>query len=607
MAFDMAIPSAAWFPSAGAEEAAIPENWGGAYFFTYARLKPGVAPASIERSLPALVDRSLPQWLTGLLSVPPHLFYSFRFVPWADIAFDGGTIDSFKPRQSRTTLLALSAVAMLILAIAAINFANLTTARSTLRTREVAVRKVVGARRRQIFVQFMAEAILLTAMAALVGLSLAELASPYLAGLMGLPPQPAPEGDWRFWAGVAFGVLATGVVSGLYPSTVLSGIRPTALFGGGDATVRAGPLRQLLVVLQFAISIGLIAAAAVMLGQMRFMGEADLAFDSRDMLILRLPSDADRQPAVQAFKAAAALEPGVLGASLSSAVPSDPSEDNLSIDRPGEAKPLQVGFHKVDPDFFRTYRVRALAGRTGGDAAANSVVINEAALRRLGFQIAEQAVGRVLRSGETDYPIVGVVPNLRFRSLHEPVRDEMFILGDRPGSILSVRLAGRDVVQRLERLWRERFPDREMDRSFLEDDLRALYHAERRQARLLGLFAAVAVLLSCLGLLAMASFAARSRAREIGIRKVLGARVRDIVRLLVWQFSKPVIVANLIAWPIAWWVMRGWLNGFDLRVPLGPTPFLLAGGLALLIAIATVAGHAFRVARSNPIHALRYE
>ncbi len=608
MAFDVVIPAAGYFPTAGEDAAGIPDNWGGAYFFTYARLRPGADLASIHRALPALIDRSLPQWLTGLLSVPPHEFYSFRFVPVAEIPFEGGAIASFKPRQSRTTLFVLSGVAMLILAIAAINFANLTTARSTLRTREVAVRKVVGAKSRHIFAQFMGEAILLTALAGLLGLTLVELSFPYVAALLGMPPSLAPESDWRFWTGVALGVLATAIVSGLYPSVILARVRPTALFGRGDAAVRTGLVRETLVVAQFAVSIALIAATTVMLLQMRFTSEAELNFDRGNMLVLRLPEGKDAEASVRAFKEGVARQAGVLDASLSSAVPSDLSEDNLSIDVPGEAKPLQVGFHRVDGDFFRTYRVRPVAGRTGGATLApNSVVINEAAVRRLGFRGPEQAVGATLRASETEYRVLGVVPNLHFRSLHEPVRDEMFILDPMPGRALSVRFAGASVPQGVETLWRRLFPDREIELSFLDERIAALYEREQREARLLALFAGVAVILSCLGLLAMASFSARRRAREVALRKVLGARTRDIARLMAWQFTRPVILANLIAWPVAWWATSSWLSRFDARIDLGPAPFLLASGVAFAVAAAAVAGQALKVARANPIHALRYE
>ena len=598
MAFDLIIPAAGYFPAGGEEIAGIPDNWGGAYFFTYARLRPGADPGAIERHLPALVDRSLPGWMTGLLSVPPHEYYQFRFVPVRDIPFDGGAVGAAKPKQSRATLLTLAAVALLILGIATINFANLTTARSTLRAREVALRKVVGASRRHILVQFMGEAILLAA----------------AAGLLGLPPSFAPQADWRFWAGTAFVVLVTALMSGLYPSVVLSRIRPTALFNRSEGAARSRTLREALVVGQFAVAIGLIAATAIMLSQMRHVRSAELHFDSRNLLVLRLPEGAQHDAAARALKERFARLSGVVDVALSSAVPSDPSEDNLSVDRPGEAKPLQLGFHRVDNDFFRTYRVRPLAGRTETAMTAEpgraAVVVNQAAARRLGYATPEAALGARVRTGKTEFRIVGVVPNVKFRSLHAPVRDELFILEDEPGRALTIRHSAADLpafLAEVDRIWRERLPQVEIERAFLDDSLDELYTAEARQARLLTIFSGIAILLSCLGLLAMAAFAVQRRTREIALRKVLGARTADLVRALLWSSLRPVLIANLIAWPVAWWAMRGWLNGFHTRIDLGPAPFLLAGLVATGVAIGTVAGHAVKVARANPIHALRYE
>lgn len=614
MDFDVVVPAPAYFAAAGEEAAAIPEAWGGAYFHSYARLRAGADPAGIERHLPDLVDRSLPQWMTGALSIPPHEFYKFRFVPVADIKFDGGAIGAFKPGESRTTLLVLSAVGLLILAIAAINFANLAGARSTLRAREVAIRKVLGARRRQIFAQFMGEAILLTAAAGLIGLSLVELTLPYLDGLLGLSRPLGAAAGWTFWAGIALAVLVTAIVSGLYSSLVLSRIRPAAIFHRSEPAASGGRVREALVVVQFAVSIGLIAATIVMLHQMRFASAAEVNFERENMLVLRLPEGDEFVPVARALREGVARAEGVVDASLSSAVPSDESEDNLSIERAGEAKPIQLGVHRVDSEFFRTYGVRPLAGRTASTRAAGeagaAIVVNQAALERLGFPRPAAALGAELRSGSATYTIAGVVPNLHFRSLREPVRDEIYILDEQPGRMLSIRFAAADLprfVAGIERLWRAHLPEREIDRAFLDERLDALYEAERRQARLLGLFSALAVGLSCLGLLAMAVFAVQRRRKEIAVRKVLGARTRDVAAILLWGFARPVILANLIAWPIAWWAMRGWLNGYDARIELGAGPFLLAGSIALAIAVATVAMHAARVARTHPIHALRHE
>ncbi len=357
MKFDIVIPHNGYFPLGDEETRSIPEAWGGAYFHTYARLKAGADLAAIERRLPDFVDRSLPSWLTGLLKTAPHDFFKFRFIPIRDVHFDGAPLAAMKPPASRTTILALSLVALLILLIAAINFANLSAARSTLRAREVALRKTVGARRGQIFAQFLVEAVTLTAIAALLGLGLAQLALPWLGDWLGLERGAAVPSYWALWALLGGAIALTALGSGLYPSVVAAGIRPAAVFNRGASGIVGGRLRTALVVAQFAISIALIATTIVIVLQTRFARDVDLGFDRADMLIVRAPAGADGAALAAAFRDEAARRPDVIAAALSSAVPSDLSEDNISIDRPGSAKPVQLGFHRVDfellPDLWR--------------------------------------------------------------------------------------------------------------------------------------------------------------------------------------------------------------------------------------------------------------
>jgi putative ABC transport system permease protein len=246
-----------------------------------------------------------------------------------------------------------------------------------------------------------------------------------------------------------------------------------------------------------------------------------------------------------------------------------------------------------------------------------NVVINELAAQRMGFASPQEAVGKqVKRAFDEDYggvlptTIIGVVRDSRFRSIRQPLDPIMFSYANNNTGALLIRHDGSDpagVRARVETVWKRIAPDVPFDGKYSEDIIGELYDKEEARATIFAAFAVLAIVIACLGLFGLAAFTAERRTKEIGIRKVLGARTRDIVRLLVWQFSRPVVIANIIAWPVAWWVMRDWLNGFDARIALTPTPFLIAGALALLIAIVTVGGHAMRIARSSPIHALRYE
>jgi len=243
-------------------------------------------------------------------------------------------------------------------------------------------------------------------------------------------------------------------------------------------------------------------------------------------------------------------------------------------------------------------------------------VMNELAVKKLGFKSAQDAVGKTITTelfspgtGQTTINIIGVVADSRFRSIRIPIEPLMFEKIQQPLNWMVIRYNGNPTAVRsaVEREWKQITNEVPFDAQFSEEIIAKLYRSDDARAQIFAAFSLLAVCIGCLGLFGLASFTAERRTKEIGIRKVLGARTRDIVRLLVWQFSRPVLIANLVAWPVAWWLMRDWLNGFDERVPLTPMPFLISGAIALAIAIATVVGHSVKVARANPIHALRYE
>jgi len=245
-----------------------------------------------------------------------------------------------------------------------------------------------------------------------------------------------------------------------------------------------------------------------------------------------------------------------------------------------------------------------------------NVVLNELAAKKLGFKSPQDAVGKTISTelfspgtGQATINIIGVIADSRFRSIRIPIEPLMFEKIEQPLNWMVIRYTGNPATVRsaVEREWKAITNEVPFDAQFSEEIVANLYRSDDARAQIFAAFSLLAVFIGCLGLFGLASFTAERRTKEIGIRKVLGARTRDIVRLLVWQFSRPVLIANLVAWPVAWWLMRDWLNGFDERIALTPTPFIISGAIALAIAIVTVVGHSVRIARANPIHALRYE
>jgi putative ABC transport system permease protein len=330
--------------------------------------------------------------------------------------------------------------------------------------------------------------------------------------------------------------------------------------------------------------------------------------------------------------------PGVVAVGLTDIGVATDNNSNTGLIPPGSNKQVTIGQYQVSDGFKDAMGLKLIAGRwfdpnrPADDVTLEfplqkeqelayvqrgiNVVLNEYAARKLGFKSPQDAVGKVLKSelfepgtGMVNINIIGIVGDSRFRTVRTPIDPIMFMDVKKGPAYMIVRYRGDPVTveSAIERQWKQITNEVPFQAKFSEDIIRELYKAEDSRAQIFAAFSLLAVIIGCLGLFGLAAFTAERRTKEIGIRKVLGARTRDIVRLLVWQFSRPVIIANIIAWPVAWWLMRDWLNGFDQRIPLTPIPFVIAAAIALGIAIATVVGHAVKVARANPIHALRYE
>jgi putative ABC transport system permease protein len=628
--------------SYNAEQPDFLTQWGWQSGWHYVALKPGTDPKTIHAQLPAWEKRNIADENFGERKYNAGDEQEYRLVNVRDVHLGKAQSGASTPGNDRGTIVTFGIVAALILGMACVNFTNLATARASQRAREVALRKVLGANRKQLIVQFLGESILVAALAMVLALAMVELLLPYFAGFLDADLAIAYWGSDGLLLPILGLVLVVGAAGGLYPAFYLSRFQPAQVLKANKSSAEAagsGRLRNILVVAQFAVSIGLIICTAIVYAQTVYARTADPGY-KRDGLI-QVSGIGRRQliPLGDTLVRQIERVPGVVSVGRTNIGIATGNSSNTGVQVPGNPEPVTIGTYNIDYKFLPTMGVKFIAGRNFEEsrpmddattpfpevpeaeralvARGINIVINELAAKRMGYASPRDAVGKQIKvSYDDDYggilraTIIGVVQDSRFRSIREPIDPIMFRIEKGGLNELLVRYDDTDprrVRADIERIWKRIASDAPFDAEFSEDIIKELYENEEARAKTFAGFALLAVVVACLGLFGLAAFTAERRTKEIGIRKVLGARSRDIVRLLAWQFSKPVIIANLIAWPIAWWVMRDWLNGFDARIALGPTPFLVAGLLALGIAVATIAGHAFKVARSNPIHALRYE
>lgn len=606
------------------------ETWTSVNVFTYLKLRHADDIARLADDNPAFIDRMIPNKNSGVRTSD-----STRqlFMPIRDIRLyagpQAGDVGDMKPGGDAGLVAALSLVALLILALGCVNFTNMAIARSSLRGREVAVRKVLGARRRSLVAQFLVEGSILVVLSVLVALVLMELGLPAFNAVTG-KDLSIPLLDPLFLSMLLGLSLLVTVLGGAYPSLYLSGFQPARILKGENAADGGGSrLRGLLVVLQFAVAIGLSIITLVVYRQTLFATNAHLGFDRQHVLALRNLGGGGFQSTSEAVMEQVRRLPGVTDVALSSDVPTDNNENNMVFRLEGSGEAQVINYQSLGDGFFPLYRVTPVAGRlfdtsfgtdpirrpVEGETGRASVVINEAAARLLGFSNAGDAVGRTLKSrffGNVpfDLTIIGVIPDIRFRSLKYGIQPTVMFQNEALYDTLSIRFDGGDasaLLSQVQSLWNRMINDRPFNAAFVEDMIAAQYNEERMQATVFAAFSGLAILVACLGLYGLSGFAARRRTREIGLRKVFGATVSQIVALLVWQFSRPVMIANAIAWPVAWWLLRGWLDGFEQRVALSPAYFVAVGLAALIIAWVTVAGHAAATAMAPPIKALRHE
>ncbi len=605
-------------------------SWMSFNFQTYLLLRPGASASDLEAKLPLLFATHLAPEIKQFMGTSLDDFMTkakmkldYSLQPLAAIHlrsnYDGG---EFEPNSDIKYIFLFSAVSLFILILAIINFINLSTARSISRAKEVGLRKVLGSFRLDLVKQFLTESLVLCLLAMAIACLLTVIVLPLFNSLTAKELAVSALANPAAIAVIMALTLLVTILAGAYPAFLLSAFRPAAILRGhaGSATGK-GRLRRGLVVFQFAVSAVMIIGTLVVFRQLHYIQYKKLGFDKEHVLILRqchlLGSHAET------LKQEVMRIPQVASATLSSFLPVPSARARLPIARSDNPNPRQafpVSFWRIDEDYIDTLGMKIVAGRNfsaqlGGEARA--ILINQAAVRHFGLK---KPLGQTLIMMDMDAEkpgamvqvpctIIGVVEDFHYESLREAIaplvlrREQSrgnLVMRLKPGPIASV-------IKTLKGKWTALLPGEPFEYAFLDESFDALYTSEMRIGRIFAVFAALAVLIGCLGLFGLASFSAAKRTKEIGVRKVLGATAREMALLLVRDYVMLVTLANLIAWPVAYYLMQRWLQNFAYRTSLSITLFIFSGLLGLAIALLTVGYQAVRAARANPVDSLRYE
>lgn len=534
-----------------------------------------------------------------------------------------------QPTGNINTLYILLAVGLLILMVACINFMNLATARSAKRAKEVGLRKVVGAARKQLIRQFIGESLIYTFISLAFALVLAHAFLPVINNLTGQANEFNDIAQPRFLAGLLGIYLLVGFMSGSYPALFLSAVQPTKTLRGSFQTGTKGVLfRKILVIAQFSISIILIISAMIFGSQLNFLLNKPLGFVKEGIVVIRNDRSTFRQD-LQPLKSNLLSDSRILGVSGSLSLPSSIGVYNtVTWEGATENQEIAINFNRVDYDFLDTFEIALVAGRkfspdfsadaisdsdVSGPENPRSIIINQEAARQFGW---DDPIGKKVievYGGVRNYnTVVGVIEDFHFNSLRQSIRPLKLFLSTDNNRYVSVKIGMEGVAETLEFIeaaWKRVYPGVPFDYFFFDSVLDQRYRAETSLKRLFEYFSALAVFIGCLGLLGLASYAAERRSKEIGIRKVLGASSPQILMLLSREFTRWILVANLFAWPVAYFAMHSWLDGYAYRINLNTQWgfFVLAGLLALLIALLTVVFQALKAALSDPAKTLKYE
>jgi len=581
------------------ENAYMFKNWNVGNFTIYAELADSADRNPLEEKFAAWIDKNRPSETEAKLR--------YFLQPLTDIHLRSNIEGELATNNQIRTVSLFLAIAVLILLIAAVNYMNLVTARSSSRAREIGIRKVTGADRRQLIRQFLGESVLFAFLSLAAALVIARLALGRFNAVAGVELAFRDLLDPSFFLLVAGATLLVGLLAGAYPALALSSFQASKVLKEHAASGRKGSrLRDALVVAQFAASVALVVCALVVSGQLRFVQRQKLGYDREHVLVIPI-----REPETAAKAAALKAEflrlPEVESVSITSGLPTKIRSrmiNQVFVSDTGETVKTDYHFDYVDEDFLRVFKIELAAGRNLAPGEKNTALINETFAKTAGWK---DALGKEIKFlGKLS--IVGVVKDFYFQSFHSPMAPMVMVPEE--GKNLAVRTRPGDVMKTvalLKQVFESVSKSQPWDFSFFDDEFDALYRKERRAGQIFGAFAFLAVFIACLGLLGLAAFAVERRTKEIGIRKVMGASAPELAVKLSREFIVLVLLANVVAWPVAYFAMARWLQAFAYRISLGFGPFLLAAVGALVVAVLTVGTQTLRAASTDPVESLRYE
>jgi putative ABC transport system permease protein len=585
-------------------------SWGGHdMVYSYVKLRPGSDYRQLDKKLGPFLDRYGAQEMKTI-----GMEKRIHLQPIAEIHTNADLQHELTAAVSPSFLSMLSLIAVLIQVIACINFMNLSTARAAKRAKEVGVRKVIGAGRGDLIRQFLGESLLLSFIGVLLALPLLFILLPYLNQLTHAEISLSFLANYRIWLVMLALVLGTGLVSGSYPAFYLSAFQAIKVIKGNFTNrVSAAGLRRSLVVFQFSLSIMLITGVVIIFSQLNYIRKKDLGFDKSQRIVLNVYTDGAN---VGAMTDQFRLLPGIRAATKSNSQLGKPifMDSKYYLAGGNQYTGVNAMSMYADKYFAKTAGFRFLSGHDFRDADSSKILINETLARDLGLDPARAEGVKVYSkwsdSPELTYEIAGVIKDFNFNSLHEGIKPFLLVCLPNSPSFCTVMVSCntgdyKSLLDRMGVVWRRNVPGAPFEYAFLDEDVQKLYEADITLANIINAFTAMAVLVSCLGLFGLAAFSAEQRGKEIGVRKVLGASVSGVVRLLSADFLKLVGVALLISVPVSWWAMNKWLAGFAYRVPLSWWMFGLSGLLAVLVAFLTVSFHTIRAASANPVRSLR--